>query len=183
LVFFPENPALTCRRRIQDLFIHSDAGSKEKGIDRISSLIFMICTGQSCTASFAQQQSQSGTTPSARSPLNLKSSTTSENKSQWFWSNSSGQVFQHAPQLTQAMRSILTFIRLFRTMVKSDWWYWDKGLCTDFYHFACPYPGIPSGSIPPAHPPKARGILPEEIILPGISSGELLARHDPGNFD
>jgi hypothetical protein len=71
--------------------------------------IRMICTGQRSAASCAQQQRQSGTIPSARSPLNLYSSTSCENESQGFWSKSSGQIFQHAPQLTQAPRSIETF--------------------------------------------------------------------------
>ena len=143
----------------------------------------MICTGQSCAASFAQQQRQSGTTPSARSPLNLKSSTTSESESQWFWSNSSGQVFQHAPQLTQAMRSMLTFIRLFRTMVKPDWWYWDKGLCTGFLPFCMPGSRNTGRKNTSGASTNARGIRPAGIILPGISGVELLARHDPENFD
>jgi len=72
----------------------------------------MICTGQRSAACCAQQQRQSGTTPSARSPLNLYCSTICENESHGFWSKSSGLVFQQAPQLTQVMRSIITFIWL-----------------------------------------------------------------------
>src|SRR5665647_3793815 len=45
-----------------------------------------------------------------RDRLKRYSSTISDNESQWFWSNISGQVFQHAPQLTQAPRSIVTFM-------------------------------------------------------------------------
>jgi hypothetical protein len=72
----------------------------------------MICTGQRSDASSVQQRRQSGTIPTARSPLNLYCSTICENESHGFWSKSSGQVFQQAPQLTQAMRSIITFIWL-----------------------------------------------------------------------
>jgi hypothetical protein len=77
----------------------------------------MICTGQRFAASNAQERRSSGTIPSARSQLNLCSSTTCENKSHGFWSNNSGQVFQQAPQLTHNDRSIITFIRAIPEMV------------------------------------------------------------------
>ena len=77
----------------------------------------MICTGQRSDASSVQQRRQSGTIPTARSPLNLYCSTIWENESHGFWSNSSGLVFQQAPQLMQAMRSIITFIWLVPVLV------------------------------------------------------------------
>jgi len=69
-----------------------------------------MCTGQRFAASQAQERRSSGTIPSARSQLNLYSSTTCEKRSHGFWSNNSGQVFQQAPQLTHADRSIITFM-------------------------------------------------------------------------
>jgi len=92
----------------------------------------MICTGHRSAASCAQQQRQSGTIPSAGSLLNRYSPTTSDKESQWFWSKSSGQVFQHAPQLTHAMRSIVTFIRIFHLLICS-WRFLDKGMWSGFW--------------------------------------------------
>lgn len=72
----------------------------------------MISTGHRYAASRAQQASSSGTSPSAWLPQNRYASTSSEHSSHGFWSKISGQVFQHAPQLTQEHLSIFTYIVL-----------------------------------------------------------------------
>jgi hypothetical protein len=76
-----------------------------------------MCTGQRFAASQAQERRSCGTIPSARSQLNLYSSTTCEKRSHGFWSNNSGQVFQQAPQLTHNDRLIVTFMGIIPEIV------------------------------------------------------------------
>jgi hypothetical protein len=77
----------------------------------------MIFTGQRFATSQAQGRSSSGTIPSARSQLKRYCSTTCEKRSQGFWSNNSGQVFQQAPQLTHVDRSSITFMGIIPEIV------------------------------------------------------------------
>lgn len=82
-----------------------------------SSLIVMISNGHRDAASRAQDDNSSGTSPSARLPQKRYASTSSEYSSHGFWQKTSGQMFQHAPQLTQESRPMITY------MVLTEFWH------------------------------------------------------------